>query len=247
MNLFYRARTALIGLTLFLGATLALVSLNGCASVSRKSQKVESGTLIGAGQGAVVGSATGQATRMPSDGQGITNSWGPTSPQTTLGPVETFHGVVQTSGTTSGPTNLMPASSSGVQAASGSSTMTGMPSATPQAPVCGPMPSGLLQPPCPMVKPPATTTQVTIANIRKETGLLFKVADQGELTFVQKVAHGEAVDLETVTGQRWVVVFVEQPHHESRVIKQENEVWLLRGPATPANVPCAPYSPTARH
>jgi hypothetical protein len=82
----------------------------------------------------------------------------------------------------------------------------------------------------PVMPPPALTTsaKLTVANVRKEAVLLFNVDPQGELTFVKKVPAGEAVDLKTVTGERWVAVFLTEPYRVKFVVTQPEVVWLVR-------------------
>jgi hypothetical protein len=68
--------------------------------------------------------------------------------------------------------------------------------------------------------------------------LLFTVHD-GELTFRHKLPPGEAVDLPTSLGARWVGVFTQAPYRAHFTPSQTTRTWLLR----PA--PGAPTPPVA--
>jgi hypothetical protein len=90
------------------------------------------------------------------------------------------------------------------------------------------------------------TIKLTIANVRKETALLFKMQDGGALEFVQRLPQGEVVDVQTTTVQRWIAVFADQPAGESHVAAQADSVWLLRSPTPtpmPTPVPLQPAYP----
>jgi hypothetical protein len=82
-----------------------------------------------------------------------------------------------------------------------------------------------------------TRATLAVANVRKEEVVLFTVDDKGELTFVQKLPHGEAIDLETTKGQRWVAVFLSDPYRESFTVTGEKATWLIRSTA-PVVTPC---------
>ena len=75
--------------------------------------------------------------------------------------------------------------------------------------------------------------KLTIANVRKETALLFTIGDNGKLTFVQKVPPGEAIDVQTVSGQSWIAVFADKPAGEAFKPSKATETWSLRGEAPP--------------
>lgn len=77
------------------------------------------------------------------------------------------------------------------------------------------------------------TVTLTVVNVRQEPVLLFTIDAQGEMKLAQQVAHGEAVDLSTTVGQRWVAIFSSAPHQTSHVVKADPGVWLLRQPLTP--------------
>ncbi len=64
------------------------------------------------------------------------------------------------------------------------------------------------------VTQPKTPVKLSVANVRKETALLFTMADDGKLTFVQKVPAGEAVDVQTTSGQRWTEIYTDNPAAE---------------------------------
>jgi hypothetical protein len=70
--------------------------------------------------------------------------------------------------------------------------------------------------------------KLTVANVRKEVVLLFRVDPQGELTFVKKLPAGEVADLKATTNERWTAVFLSGPHHVKYVVLQPEAVWLLR-------------------
>ena len=75
---------------------------------------------------------------------------------------------------------------------------------------------------------PTFQVKLTVANVRKEPALLFTIGDDSKLTFVQKVPAGEAVDVQTNSGQSWVAVFMERPGGEIFKPSQAKETWLLR-------------------
>jgi hypothetical protein len=70
--------------------------------------------------------------------------------------------------------------------------------------------------------------KLTIANVRKETALLFSMAEDGKLTFVQKLPPGNAVDVKTTGDTRWVAVFPDKQEGLSFDPKQAEATWLLR-------------------
>ena len=108
----------------------------------------------------------------------------------------------------------------------------GRPRAIPDTPP--PLPPPPLPPPTvqTMVPPPHPPTpsiaKLTVANVRKEAVLLFIVDPQGELTFVKKLPAGEATDLKSVAGERWVAVFMSEPYRVKFVVWQPEATWLLR-------------------
>jgi hypothetical protein len=73
-----------------------------------------------------------------------------------------------------------------------------------------------------------TSAKLAIANVRKETATLFTIGEGGKLTLVQKLPAGEAVDLKTTTGTRWLAVFTDKPAGESFSPRQGENTWLLR-------------------
>jgi len=75
---------------------------------------------------------------------------------------------------------------------------------------------------------PPTPVKLTVANVTKEPALLFSEGDNGKLVFHRKIPAGEAVDVETATGKRWVAVFAENPSGETCVVAANNAPWLLR-------------------
>jgi hypothetical protein len=79
--------------------------------------------------------------------------------------------------------------------------------------------------------PPAAgsgTVKLTVANVTKEPALLFSEGENGKLNFHRKVPAGEAVDVETTAGKRWVAVFAENPAGETHVAATADAPWLLR-------------------
>jgi hypothetical protein len=75
---------------------------------------------------------------------------------------------------------------------------------------------------------PAAAVKLTVANVAKEPALLFAEAEQGKLVFHRKIPAGEAVDVETTTGKRWVAVFADNPAGETHVATAGGTAWLLR-------------------
>ena len=97
---------------------------------------------------------------------------------------------------------------------------------------------------------PAVSMKLTVANVTKEPALLFYEGDNGKLVFDRKVPAGEAVDVETATGKRWVAIFADNPSGETRVASDSSAPWLLRSarrdapeprPAARRNVPRPPH------
>jgi hypothetical protein len=71
---------------------------------------------------------------------------------------------------------------------------------------------------------------LTVANVHKAkaTALLFTLAPSGKMTFVQKLPHGEAVDLSTQLGSQWVAVFPDKPEAMTFLIQAGATAWVLR-------------------
>jgi hypothetical protein len=92
--------------------------------------------------------------------------------------------------------------------------------------------------------PAAGPVKLTVANVTKEPALLFSEGENGKLVFSRKVPAGEAVDVETTAGKRWVAVFAERPAGEAHLAAGDKP-WLLR-PATrdEAKMPAAGVSNT---
>lgn len=82
-------------------------------------------------------------------------------------------------------------------------------------------------PPTAIPNPPASL-KVSVANVRKESAILFTMTNDGKMTFVQKVSAGEAIDVEVSAGQRWIAVFTDKPAGESKTMTAGEKVWLLR-------------------
>jgi hypothetical protein len=97
--------------------------------------------------------------------------------------------------------------------------------------------------PVPVAPAPPAPFKLAVANVTKELALLFVEGDDGKLVFKQKVPEGEAVDVETTAGKRWVAVFAaEPPSGETWVAAPDKATWLLR----PAARKEAPPEPTPR-
>ena len=80
----------------------------------------------------------------------------------------------------------------------------------------------------PAPTPPPGAIKLTVVNVHKEPALLFTIDDAGKLTFKQKLPEGEAVDVQTVKGQRWIAIFSEKPAGDSYTVSQADAIWLLR-------------------
>jgi hypothetical protein len=78
----------------------------------------------------------------------------------------------------------------------------------------------------PTAMSPSAAVKLTVANVTPELALLFS-EENGKLVFSRKVPAGEAVDVETTTGKRWVAVFVEHPASETYTVTGSTP-WLLR-------------------
>jgi hypothetical protein len=101
----------------------------------------------------------------------------------------------------------------------------------PAAPRLSGTDSRIVQVVCPATLPAPATVKLTVANVRKETALLFEMAEDGKLTFVQKLPPGEATDVKTAADKRWVAVFPDKPAGQSFSVPaapQPDTVWLLR-------------------
>jgi hypothetical protein len=95
--------------------------------------------------------------------------------------------------------------------------------------------------PAPTIAAPVAQVKFTVANVRKETAVLFVMDDNGNMSFAAKVPAGEAVDLQSTSAQRWIAVFTDNPAAESFVVKEGNATWLLRPP--PMRIPATPTQP----
>jgi hypothetical protein len=86
---------------------------------------------------------------------------------------------------------------------------------------------------------PAVDERLTlaVANCRKEEVVLFRVDGTGELTFMGKVQAGEAADVLTRPGERWLAVFLSGPYKEQHVASRDCKVWLLRPETASPAVP----------
>jgi hypothetical protein len=72
------------------------------------------------------------------------------------------------------------------------------------------------------------TVKLTVANVRKEPALLFEMEGAGKMTFVTKLAPGEATDVKASSSKRWVAVFPDMKAGETYSAPQADAVWLLR-------------------
>jgi hypothetical protein len=75
---------------------------------------------------------------------------------------------------------------------------------------------------------PPAMMKVSVANVRKDTATIFSMNAEGNMTFVQRVPAGEAVDLEVTAGTKWVAVFTDKPAAITKTISSGEKVWLLR-------------------
>lgn len=81
----------------------------------------------------------------------------------------------------------------------------------------------------PMLRPgPAGTVKFAVANVKRDAALLFRQDEGGKLTFVRKVAAGEAVDVESRAGYRWYAIFADKPAGITFVPVRPDDVVLLR-------------------
>jgi hypothetical protein len=106
----------------------------------------------------------------------------------------------------------------------------GQPTPTPSSPVSvgsSPQPVSSIGPSTPTA-PPAPIAKFTVANVKKEPALLFTEGEGGKLTFVRRVPTGEAVDLESTAGARWIAVFSDKPAGTAFSVGKPGEVVLLR-------------------
>jgi hypothetical protein len=69
--------------------------------------------------------------------------------------------------------------------------------------------------------------KLTVANLRKETALLFRKEANGKLTFVQKLPGGAVDEREATPGQAWVAVFPDTAGGEAFTVRP-GAVWVLR-------------------
>ncbi|MFO0842132.1 MAG: hypothetical protein U0797_06985 [Gemmataceae bacterium] len=73
--------------------------------------------------------------------------------------------------------------------------------------------------------------KVTVANVRGDVAVLFTLSPAGRLKYVRKLSHGDAADLDTAEGQRWVAVFAgEAPGSEEFTATAADKKWILRAP-----------------
>jgi hypothetical protein len=111
-----------------------------------------------------------------------------------------------------------------VRSANGAPVVSSLPAATSMA----------LPPPFVAAAPTAPSpagsgpVKLTVANVTKEPALLFSEGENGKLNFHRKMPAGEAVDVETTAGKRWVAVFAENPAGETHVAATADAPWLLR-------------------
>ncbi len=85
--------------------------------------------------------------------------------------------------------------------------------------------------------------RLSIANVRKEPAMLFKMMDGGKMEFVQKLPAGEVLDVQTTNTQRWIAVFTDKPAGESYSPTQPESIWLLRSAVPPQPMPQQPTPP----
>src|SRR4051812_6889519 len=73
--------------------------------------------------------------------------------------------------------------------------------------------------------------KLTVANVRGDAAVLFTMSADGKLKYVRRVPTGEAVDLDTAEGVRWVAVFAgEVPGSEQVTASARDPKWILRAP-----------------
>jgi hypothetical protein len=94
----------------------------------------------------------------------------------------------------------------------------------------------------------ASPVKLAIGNLSKEPALLFLEAEGGKLTFQKKVPPGEAIDVETTPGQRWIAIFADNPVGETFVTATDKTTWLLRcAPLkAPRSVTLSPPEPMSK-
>lgn len=112
-------------------------------------------------------------------------------------------------------------------------------------PIVPPPMAPAMAPPSPPPSMPPARAKLTVVNVRQEAALLFLVSAEGELTFVEKLAPGTVIDLDTKTGTRWAAVFSERPSSQSFRVAAGEAVWLLRAPSARPVSPQAPVVPVA--
>jgi hypothetical protein len=113
----------------------------------------------------------------------------------------------------------------------------------PPPPMVPPPMAPVMVPPSPSPSVPPARAKLTVVNVRQEAALLFLVNAEGELTFVEKLAPGSVIDLDTKTGTRWAAVFSEKPSSQSFRVATGEAVWLLRAPAARPVSPQTPVAP----
>lgn len=73
--------------------------------------------------------------------------------------------------------------------------------------------------------------KVTVANVRGDVAVLFTMSPAGKLKYVRKLSHGDAADLDTAEGVRWVAVFAgDTPGSEEFTASAADKKWILRAP-----------------
>jgi tetratricopeptide (TPR) repeat protein len=71
--------------------------------------------------------------------------------------------------------------------------------------------------------------KVTVVNLRKEPALLFRMPENGKMTFVRKLPPGEAADVETAASQeRCIAIFPDKQVGEVFDSTRAETIWLLR-------------------
>jgi hypothetical protein len=78
------------------------------------------------------------------------------------------------------------------------------------------------------VQPAEERIKLAVANVRKESALLFEMDKDGKMTFLQKVPAGEAVDIKTAPARRLIAIFSDNTAGESLDTSATTTTWLLR-------------------
>src|SRR5262249_21602608 len=85
---------------------------------------------------------------------------------------------------------------------------------------------------------PGQVVPFTIANMRKDDGVLFRAEKDGEWVFEQKLPAGEVLDLKPAPRTHYMAVFLHEPHKEAFTVSWfAPQTWLIRRPAPPQPVP----------